>query len=84
MLEVGSRKPSIETLQLIADFFNVDLDYLNGKEPKSGYYLDPQAAELAKEVFERDELKVLFDAVKDVPKEDIETVIRIVKGFKNE
>lgn len=84
MLEVGSRKPSIEVMQQIADFFNVDLDYLLGKDTVSGYYLEPQAAELAKEVYEREELRLLFDTVRDIPKEDIETVIRMVKGLKNE
>lgn len=31
MYERGEREPSIETLEGIADFFNVDLDYLLGK-----------------------------------------------------
>ena len=40
MLEVGSRKPSWELMEQIADFFNVDLDYLLGKEEQSRYFLD--------------------------------------------
>lgn len=84
MYERREREPDFETLDLIADFFNVDVNYLLGKESGSTYFLDPQAAELAKEVFEREELKVLFDTVKDVPKEDIQTVIRMIKGLKNE
>lgn len=31
MYERGEREPSLETLELIADFFNVDMDYLLGK-----------------------------------------------------
>lgn len=31
MYESGNRKPSFEVLEAIADFFNVDLDYLLGK-----------------------------------------------------
>lgn len=84
MLEVGARKPSFELLEEIGDFFNVDTDYLRGRESGSTYYLDPEAAEMAKEVFQREELRVLFDTVKDVSKEDIETVIRMVKGLMNE
>lgn len=82
MLEVGQRMPSVEMLEAIGDFFNVDTDYLLGKEIGSTYYLDPEAAEMARAVFERDEMKVLFDAVKDVPKEDIEIVIRMINGLK--
>ena len=84
MLEVGARQPSIEMLEQIADFFNVSLDYLNGKEDGSAYYLTPETAELAKEVFERSELRILFDAVRDVPEQDIKTIIKMVKGLKNE
>ena len=84
MLEVGARQPSIEMLEQIADFFNVSLDYLNGKEDGSVYYLTPETAELAKEVFERSELRILFDAVRDVPEQDIKTIIKMVKGLKNE
>ena len=32
MYETGKRKPSLETLELIADFFNVSTDYLLGRE----------------------------------------------------
>ncbi|MDO4495195.1 MAG: LexA family transcriptional regulator [Clostridiaceae bacterium] len=31
MYERGEREPSLETLEIIGDFFNVDLDYLLGK-----------------------------------------------------
>lgn len=31
MYERGDREPSIDTLELFADYFNVDLDYLLGK-----------------------------------------------------
>lgn len=84
MYERGEREPDFETLDLIGDFFNVDVNYLLGKEVGSTYYLDPQAAEMAKEVFEREEMRVLFDTVKDVSKEDIETVIKMIRGLKNE
>jgi len=31
MYEKGEREPDFETLELIADFFNVDMDYLLGR-----------------------------------------------------
>lgn len=31
MYESGERNPSIENLEILADFFNVDIDYLLGK-----------------------------------------------------
>ena len=71
MFETGKRTPSRETLENIADYFNVDIDYLIGREFGSTYYLAPEAAEIAKEIFDRPELKTLFKAVKDMPAEDI-------------
>lgn len=84
MMEVGSRQPSFEMMEMIADFFNVSLDYLMGKEEGSMYYLDPETAELAKEIAQREEMQVLFDAVKNVPKEDIEFVIKMIRGLSKE
>lgn len=34
MYETGKREPNYETLEIIADFFNVDMNYLLGKEPE--------------------------------------------------
>lgn len=35
MYENGSREPDYETLELIADYFNVDIDYLLGRTNKT-------------------------------------------------
>ena len=79
MIEAGARKPSLEVLEIIADYFNVDIAYLMGKEAGSTYYLDPEAAEMAQELFERPEMKVLFDASRNASKEDIEAVAAILE-----
>ena len=79
MIEAGARKPSVEVLEMIADYFNVDIDYLLGKESGSTYYLDPEAAEMAQELFDRPEMKVLFDASRNASKEDIEAVAIILE-----
>lgn len=40
MYERGEREPSFETLETIADYFNVDLDYLLGKSDVPNRYRD--------------------------------------------
>lgn len=35
MYEIGNREPDFETLEKIADFFNVDIDYLLGRTNKT-------------------------------------------------
>lgn len=83
MIELGSRQPSIEVLEMIADFFNVSLDYLRGEDDISLYYLDPEVAQMAQELFARPELRVLFDASKNATKEDIEAVASILDKMSN-
>lgn len=48
MYERGEREPSFETLEAIADYFNVDLDYLLGKSDVPNRYRD-LLADIAKE-----------------------------------
>lgn len=38
--EQGTRSPDMETLELIADFFNVDMDFLYGKTKIKNRYLN--------------------------------------------
>lgn len=42
MYESGSREPDFETLELIADYFNVDTDYLLGRTNKTTYIPTPK------------------------------------------
>ena len=41
MYETGKRKPKIEVLERLADFFNVDLDYLVGKSDRTTVIAPP-------------------------------------------
>ena len=36
MYELGARHPKIETLEILADYFNVDMDYITGRTITSG------------------------------------------------
>ena len=65
MYERGERKPDFETLDLIADFFNVDVSYLLGKEVGSMYYLDPMVYDIAMRLSEDEELMCILEKTKD-------------------
>ena len=45
MYEKGAREPDFETLESIADFFNVDIDYLLGRTDKTTFI--PQSASIS-------------------------------------
>lgn len=65
--ELGKRKPDIETLIKIADYFNVSLDYLCGRQNKNLIFADSLS----------DKKKELINMIKEL--NDDETLIAI--GF---
>lgn len=82
MYESGKRKPSYEMLEALADFFNVDIDYLMGKEDRSTYYFDPEVAEMAQRAYEDPDTRLLLYASRDLSKEDMQYVLDLVKRLK--
>ncbi len=54
------------------------------EEKEEKYYLDDEAAEIAQEVYERPELKMLFSASRNVSAEDLKAVIALVERMKKE
>ena len=90
MYETGAREPDYDTLEAIADLFNVDIDYLLGRTnkttllPESVYYLNDDARDLAQFLFENPEYKVLFDASRKVKKEDIEFVKQMMDRMRGD
>lgn len=88
MYENGERKPDFDTLRKIAEFFNVDMNFLLGNPcsadegDASGYYLNDDVAQMAQEIYENNEMRTLFSAARDISKEDMQLVIDMVKRFK--
>ena len=69
-------------IQKMAEVLGVSPSYLMGFEDDAPYYINPAAAELAKEIANRDDLRILFDATRDISKEDMDVIIRMVEGLK--
>ena len=92
MYETGAREPDFETLEKIADFFNVDIDYLLGRTEKTfilpetigHYYLNNETREIAQEVFEKPELRSLFHVARDIPPERLRAHIDFMKSLKEQ
>lgn len=82
MWEQGRREPDFDTLDLIADFFNVDIDFLLGKTDKTTYIPNPNKIlknhdkhnnidELSNE---EKELVILFRKAGDIPEDEAEAL----------
>lgn len=88
MYETGAREPDFETLEIIADFFNVDTDYLLGRTnkttfiPNTGYYLNEDTAKAAQEIFENKDLRMLFDAARNADPEDLKALHSMALALK--
>jgi transcriptional regulator with XRE-family HTH domain len=82
MYERGERTPDFALLERICDYFNIDMDYLLGRDNRSTYYMDPEVARLAQEAYDDPDTRLLLDARKDLSKEDLGMVIDLVKRLK--
>lgn len=81
----GKYTPKQDKLQLIADYFNVSLEYLmTGKEKDGGetYYLNEETTKMAQKIFENKELRLLFDAAQDSEPEDLQAVHSMLLALK--
>lgn len=90
MYETGAREPDFETLEIIADFFNVDTDYLLGRTnkttfiPNTGYYLNGETAKMAQEMYEDEDMRSLFDMKRNMPPERFKAHMEFMKNLYNQ
>lgn len=80
--ETGDITPSVDALNTIADFFNVDINYLLGKEDQSRFFLDYSIYTVASELSkDSDLLCVITRATQD---QDFRNrLLQIVKLMEN-
>ena len=87
--KTGRYTPKTEKLQKLADYFGVTVDYLlTGEAPEqessSGkkYYFSDETAEVAQELFDDPDLRVLFDSARDSRPEDLRLAADMLRRLK--
>lgn len=90
----GADNIKLSNLKKIADYFDVSLDYLvddniptdanKSKDDSEVYYSNKEVAEYAELLLKDKELRMLFDASRNVSKEDLEFVVEMVKKFRRD
>ena len=79
------QEPRPSTLEKVANYFNVSVEYLMfGQEKEGGekYYLNDETAKMAQKIFENKELRILFDAAQDASPEDLEAAHNVLLALK--
>ena len=84
--------PSLETLRKLASAMYMNIDTLVAtlddeqdvslQTKDAGYYTDPEVAEYAEELRTNPKYRLLFDASKDLSKEDIDFVVDMMERLK--
>lgn len=87
-IESGAVDLPFNKIHLFAKALRIDdieLLGLKDEDPnitQEEYYTNPEVAELAQQLKDRPELKVLFDASRDISKEDVQFVIDMIERMK--
>lgn len=90
--EQGKRTPDAETLNKIAELYNVSIDYLLGRtnirdsadKITKSLNDDPELTEFWDTLKDREDLKLLFKQTKEMTPCDIKKIIRIIKAIEDE
>ena len=80
----GTNYPRIDKIELLANYFRVnkaDLIEIKYSENEQ-YYNDPSVSEYAQAIKDNPDLRLLFDASKDMSKDDINFVINTIEMLK--
>lgn len=87
----GEYEPKQNNLYKIAKVLRVNPAWLMGKnvdmetgESLNIYYLNDDVRELAQELFDNRELKLVMDASRKLSKEDLELAYKMIKRMKSE
>ena len=74
-------EPRLSTLEKVADYFGVTVEYLKNGEQKQGYYFNEETAKLAQEMFEDEDMRSLFDMKRNMPPERFKAHIEFMKNL---
>lgn len=83
--KAGRYTPKADKMKLIADFLGIPVEsLLTGVQTDEhpGYYIDNETADIAQEIFDTPELRILFDAARDSRPEDLQMAADLLKRLK--
>lgn len=76
------KSPRMKYVDKMCEIFGCTRVDLIKSEESDGYYLNPETAAIAQQIFDDPELRLLFDAAKDAKPEDLQLVHNMLKALK--
>jgi transcriptional regulator with XRE-family HTH domain len=74
--------PRMGIIQKLADYFGVGKSYFLEETPQDKYYVDPEVVAMAEQLRTNPNGRILFDASRDLTKEDVNIVLNLINGLK--
>ncbi len=81
----GIALPRMGKVQMLADYFGIEKsDLIEDKstQKQSSYYLNDETEQIAQDIFENRELRLLFDSARDAEPEDLKAVHDMLLALK--
>ena len=79
----GVKMPRMDKIQSICNWLGIQKsDLLEDKKETEGYYLDPETAKVAQDLFDDPNMRILFDAARDARPEDLRKAANYLKAVK--
>lgn len=97
-MERGVRKPSMDMLDTLCDFFNVSADYLRGMEDVTirlvdgdgirkldgeYHHINPETEQIAQTIYDDPDLHALFDAARGSNPDNLKLAAEMLKRMKD-
>lgn len=79
----GKSSPKYEKLKMIADYFDVSVEYLTTGEQPKGYYLNEETSAIAQEMYDRQGLRRLFDSLRRCSDEQLMLIQKLADSWEN-
>ena len=79
----GLKMPRMGNVEKLAKYFGIEKSDLIEERKENKYYLSEDVRQIAQELFERKELRILFDTTRKVKTEDIKYIQDLVDRLKD-
>ena len=76
-----TQEPRHSTIEKVANYFGVSVEYIMTGEENTGYYLNGETAKLAQEMFEDEDMRSLFDMKRKMPPERFKAHMEFMKNL---